>query len=251
MPLDRAEVDTEHAVNGIETMTARLKKSTLLFFSFTAAVLMAIGPHPHAQEEDEDAKTDLQPGLVDTDMPRRHVRVWQVADLEANEANRIYELVRGALAKGYASAGLDHLEDYQTFKRYNSSPYLSSAHGKHYLNNYANETARKYGEYEDAGRLPVGSVLYKDSFSVTESHQNFSVTDTRQIILGPLFIMRKMEPGFNHLTGDWQYIQIQPDGALLGITGGEGADRVEYCIGCHLSREEYDHLFFIPADHRL
>ena len=231
-------------------MTARLFTPGLFVFSLTIALIMFPDQPLSAQEKEEDEEIQLQRSAENGDTPRRHVRIWQVADLEPAEATRIYELIRGALAKGYASADLEGVNDYQRFQRYNSAPYLSSAHGKHYLNNYANKTAHQYGKFEDAGKLPVGSVLFKDSFSVTESHQNFSVTDSRQIVLGPLFIMRKMEAGFNHLTGDWQYIQIQPDGTLLGITGGKGADRVEYCIGCHLSREEYDHLYFIPTAHR-
>lgn len=230
-------------------MIARLLQ-IVLFFSFTAALFALLGPLLKAQDRDEDAEVGVTRDEEDSGLPKRHVRAWQVADLPPNEASRIYDLVRGALAKAYASSGIDGIENYQGLKRYNTAPYVSSAHGKHYLNNYANDTARLYGQFEKAGKLPVGSVLYKDSFSVTQSHQDFSASESRQIMLGPLFIMRKMEPGFSHLTGDWQYIQIQPDGALLGMTGGEGADRVEYCIGCHLSREEYDHLFFIPVTHR-
>ena len=34
------------------------------------------------------------------------------------------------------------------------------------------------------------------------------------------------------------------------MTGGEGAERVEYCIGCHLAREDLDHLYFVPEERR-
>lgn len=231
-------------------MSARFFRLDLLIISIIAVATLSIGRPLNAQEKDEDMETEIQRNEESADIPRRHIRIWQVADLKPAEANRVYELVRGALAKGYASAGFEGVDGYQMLKRYNKAPYLSSAHGKHYLNNYANETASQYGKFEEAGKLPVGSVLFKDSFSVTESRQDFSVTESRQIVLGPLFIMRKMESGFNHLTGDWQYIQIQPDGTFLGMTGGEGADRVEYCIGCHLSQEEYDHLYFIPRTYR-
>ena len=30
----------------------------------------------------------------------------------------------------------------------------------------------------------------------------------------------------------------------------EDAERVEYCIGCHLAAEHQDHLFFVPEDYR-
>ncbi len=62
--------------------------------------------------------------------------------------------------------------------------------------------------------------------------------------------MEKMAAGFSDDTGDWRYTMIMPDGSLFGVTKGEGAERVEYCIGCHLARERYDHLYFPPEEYR-
>jgi hypothetical protein len=59
-----------------------------------------------------------------------------------------------------------------------------------------------------------------------------------------------MEPGFSNASGDWRYTMIMPDGAVFGVTKGEGAERVEYCIGCHLARERHDHLYFPPESYR-
>ena len=202
-------------------------------------------------EDEEDVEFDVGGPQQQTGAPRRHFRLRQVAHLEPEEANRIYALINGALAKGYGSSGFEDVDKYQSFIRHNKAPYLSSTHGNLYLNNYANQIADNYGEFEQAGELPVGSVIFKDSFSVTEVSQSFSdTTESRQIVLGPLFVMRKMERGFNRVTGDWQYIKIQPDGKVIGMTGGAGAERVEYCIGCHLAREDFDHLYFIPEDYR-
>lgn len=69
-------------------------------------------------------------------------------------------------------------------------PYLSATHGNHYIDKYANQTGRAYG---GGKRLPVGSVIAKDSFSVTE---------TGGILLGPLFVMEKMPAGFSYVSGD-------------------------------------------------
>jgi hypothetical protein len=41
-----------------------------------------------------------------------------------------------------------------------------------------------------------------------------------------------------------------PDGSFFGETNGENAERVEFCIGCHLAREKYDHLYFVPSKFR-
>ena len=173
--------------------------------------------------------------------PRHHFRLRNPADLDAQEAERIYRIVKPALAIGYAASELAETQNYQAWPKFNTAPYLSSTHGNHYINNYANETGRVYGRFEQAGRLPVGSILVKDSFSVTE---------TGGILLGPVFVMEKMPAGFNEITGDWKYKLIQPDGSFLGETKGEGAQRVEYCIACHWAVEKQDHLYFIPEAYR-
>ena len=215
----------------------------------TFGLVLAVGiVDSHAQDDDADTVT-VEP-KEDPSAPNRHFRMRQVVDLEPGEAARLYELVREALAKGYALSGVAGVDGYQGLKRFNATPYLSSTHGNHYLNNYANEIASAYARFEQAGRLPVGSVLFKDSFSIANVQQDFSRTETRQIVLGPLFIMRKMEPGSNSLTGDWQYIQIQPDGHVVGMTRDIGAENVDYCITCHLTREHYDHLYFVPDEFR-
>ncbi len=167
------------------------------------------------------------------DNPRRHYRLRDPELLDAERAREIYAIVREAMRVGYALSGSRVARDYQSWRRYNSAPYLSVSHGNHYLNNYANERALAYGEFEGAGRLPVGAVIAKDSFSVTE---------TGEILLGPLFVMEKMPQGFNYVSGDWKYTMVKPNGTLFGETNGPGAKRVEYCISCHLFRERYDHL---------
>ena len=173
--------------------------------------------------------------------PRRHYRLRDPETLDAERAREIYAIARASMDVGYPLSGLEAARDYQRWRRFNDAPYLSATHGNHYLNNYANETARAYGDYEGAGRLPVGSVIAKDSFAVTESGG---------ILLGPLFIMEKMPQGFNYVSGDWKYILVKADGTLFGETNGPGAERVEYCITCHLARERYDHLYFLPKAFR-
>jgi len=177
----------------------------------------------------------------DIDAPRRHTRIKQSEDLDQDEAARVYQLVKGALARGYGSADTPLIDRYQQLKKFNTMPYRSASHGNHYLNNYANETAEIYGRYEKAGVFPAGSILFKDSFTVAAN---------QEIVLGPMFIMEKMEPGFNPVSADWKYTQVQPTGQILGETNGENSDKVTYCISCHLAREDMDHLFFVPEEVR-
>jgi hypothetical protein len=198
------------------------------------------------------AENTTSPAKSDTDVemstisgepatPRRHSRLRNPQTLDPERAAEIYAIARAGMKVGYALSGLEVARDYQTWRRYNSAPYLSATHGNHYLNNYANEIARTYGDFEGAGRLPVGSVIAKDSFSVTESDG---------ILLGALFIMEKMPQGFSYVSGDWKFTLVKPDGTIFGETNGAGSARVEYCITCHLSRERYDHLYFVPKAFR-
>ncbi|WP_193370515.1 cytochrome P460 family protein [Pelagibius marinus] len=173
--------------------------------------------------------------------PRRHFRVSDPVELSAEEAEEIYLGLRRELARGYAASGDAAAGAYQGWTRFNTAPYGSMTHGRRYVNNYANEIARAYGAPEQAGRFPVGSVIAKDSFVVT---------DTGDIRPGPLFVMEKMPPGFNYVSGDWRYSVVTAAGELAGRTAGAGAERVEFCIACHLAREAQDHLFFVPEAFR-
>ena len=73
------------------------------------------------------------------------------------------------MRKGYVQSDITSIDAYETWERYNTAPYQSSTHGNHLVNNYANAIARNYGQFEKAGKLPVGSVIAKDSFAVTRS----------------------------------------------------------------------------------
>jgi len=190
----------------------------------------------------QQGDVEMSPISGDPDNPRRHFRLRHPAELAHQEAAEIYALISDSLSAGYGRSGLSAVGEYRTWTQANSAPYLSATHGNHYLNNYVNETgAATYTRFEKGGTMPVGTVIAKDSFSVTQS---------RSIVLGPLFVMEKMPAGFNYVTDDWKYLAIQADGTVLGETGAPGAERVEYCIACHLARKQYDHLYFIPPAYR-
>jgi hypothetical protein len=46
------------------------------------------------------------------------------------------------------------------------------------------------------------------------------------------------------------YGQQSSDIEIVGATKGVGGEKVEYCIGCHLTRAQFDHLFFLPEKYR-
>ncbi|MFQ5774636.1 MAG: adenylate/guanylate cyclase domain-containing protein [Kiloniellaceae bacterium] len=175
--------------------------------------------------------------------PGRHFRVARPAELADADALTIYDRILDDMVAVYRKSGNPHAGVYHTWRRYNTVPYLSATHGRRYVNNYANDPAKAYGRFEEAGTLPAGSVLAKDSFEVT---------DRGDVHTGPLSLMEKMQPGFNPEGRDWRYTMILPDGALFGTTNGEGSERVEFCMECHIAAgDEQDHLFFVPARHRV
>ena len=232
-------------------------------------------------------------------------------ELSDAQAVAFYKTHKNAMAKAYKKSGLSYAATYQTWKRYNTVPYISDTHGGRYVNNYANAKASAYGKYEKSGRLPEGAILVKDSFTgVAVNGGNPCAANpcaanpcaanpcaanpcaanpcaanpcaanpcaanpcaanpcaanpcaanpcaatpcaasSSASPIGPLFVMEKMAPGFNAASGDWRYTMALPNGHVLGTTNGKGSDKVEFCIACHATAEDYDHLMFIPEEYR-
>jgi hypothetical protein len=221
-------------------MDTTIVRFSAIFYTFLAvAPILALPATAFAQGADvEMSKISGDPAA-----PRRHFRLVDPAKLPPQQASDIYAIIRQALQGGYARSGNAIAASYQGWRRMNTAPYLSATHGNHYLNNYVNEIgAAAYGRFETAGKLPVGTVIAKDSFSMTRGGE---------ILLGGLFVMEKMPGGFNDVTDDWKYTLIQADGTLFGETNGTGSKRVEYCIACHLARKHQDHLWFLPKPYRV
>ena len=131
---------------------------------------------------------------------------------------------------------------YAKWKRYNKVAYVSETHGNRLVNNYGNRAARNYIRYDKVKRMPVGSVLAKDSFQVQAGGK---------LALGPLFLMEKMARGWYKASGDWKYSMVMPDGTVLGTTRGKGADKVKFCYECHIAAAEKDSIMLLPEEHRV
>ncbi len=160
-------------------------------------------------------------------------------DLTAEEAIAAYKCMLPELQAVYAKSGLAAAKSYGGWASFNVRPYVSDTHGGRYVNNYADKVGDKaYGKFEKAGALPVASVLAKDSFQVDAKGR---------LSVGPLFLMEKMKAGFNASSGDWRYALVGPNGAVIGVTNGQGSKNVEFCAECHAGvGETQDHLFFLP-----
>ncbi|MDA0704295.1 MAG: cytochrome P460 family protein [Proteobacteria bacterium] len=203
-----------------------------------AIVAVSIGT-----EEDLFAGVRVPPPVHgDLDQPPRHIWESDSAEPGPLAAEATYRAMLDSLVAGYAGAGETPAAAYSAWRRFNTAPYPSATHGRRLVNNYVNERgAAEYGRFEQARPMPVGTVIAKDSFVVTEEGRSAA---------GPLFVMEKMADGFNEVSGNWRYNMILPDGALFGVTRGSSAEKVEFCIGCHLAREADDHLYFVPPAFR-
>ena len=169
-------------------------------------------------------------------------------ELNDAEAKAAYNCAKSAMKSGYSKSGLtsatglDIAGSYQAWQRYSTRAYVSDTHGGRYVQNYANTIARNYGKFEKAGRMPVGSVLAKDSFVVRGG----------KVSLGPLFVMEKMPAGFDDEYGNWRYSMVMPTGKVVGTTNGKGSKNVEFCAGCHgLMADTQDSLWFLPKEYRV
>jgi hypothetical protein len=164
-------------------------------------------------------------------------------ELTDAEAVAAYDCLLNDLKVAYAKSGNDIAVSYADWPRYSKQAYVSGTHGGRYVQNYANAKARAYGAYENAGLMPSGSVLAKDSFGVKAGGQ---------VSPGPLFLMEKMNAGFNADTGNWRYTMILPNGSVFGTTGGTGSAKMQFCADCHLSvAPEVDSMLFVPEEYRV
>ncbi len=171
-----------------------------------------------------------------------HVTIENPAELTKEQASKIYDKLKKRMAESYTLAGQSEIKDYQSWTKYNSSPFLSATHGQRFVNNYANKIGHDYGSLKKGQSLPKGTVLAKDSITITADGKTF---------MGAMFVMEKLAKGTNPKTADWRYIMIIPDGSVYGDTLGSEPDQVQYCHTCHKAKAKTDYIFFVPEDYRV
>lgn len=170
-----------------------------------------------------------------------HLKIEKPARISDAELTGIYQKLRDRMVGGYALSKYPAAMGYAKWPRYNTTPYLSETHGNRYINNYANNLSKGYGSLKKGDKLPVGSVLAKDSFTVTAE---------RKVFPGALFVMEKLAADASPDTGNWRYIMVMPDGSLFGDSMGDGADQMTFCHDCHKIKANRDFVFFVPQAYR-
>ena len=173
---------------------------------------------------------------------RRHFKIERPAHLGQADAMALYGNIKEELGRGYAASKDPSAQNFLKWRRYNKAPYRSATHGNRYVNNYANPAAvAGYGKLSPGGQMPAGTVLAKDSFTVTADGGIFG---------GALFLMEKLPPGTNPGSGDWRYLMIMPDGSYFGDSTGANADKMDFCNSCHKAVANKDYMFFVPEAYR-
>ncbi|MCG8508430.1 MAG: cytochrome P460 family protein [Rhodospirillales bacterium] len=155
----------------------------------------------------------------------------------------MYDCLVDEMIAAYDRAGLSTVAGFENWTNVANAPYQSATHGNRYVNNYVNRNgAYRYSEFEDAGLMPAGTVVAKDSFVVNGDGS---------VSVGPLFIMEKVGGGFNEASGNWRYTMVMPNGLIAGMTKGTGAANVQFCNECHEAvAEDQDYMFFLPEENR-
>lgn len=182
------------------------------------------------------------PSIAQEDAETAHIAVENPAALTQEQANQIYQALKQTLADRYAPAKLDLIDNYQSWKRFNSAPYLSATHGQRFVNNYANEHGRDYGQLKPGETYPEGTIFAKDTITVTDQGKNFP---------GAMFVMEKLPVGKSPQTADWRYVMVIPDGSIFGDTTGDEPELVEYCHACHIAKARQDYVFYVPKAFRI
>ena len=165
-----------------------------------------------------------------------------VAELSGAEATAAYNCLKKEMAAAYGKAGLKQVNGYTNWLNIAKEPYQSGTHGGRYVNNYVDSHGDyRYKKFENAGTLPLGTVLAKDSFTATPNGK---------LSVGPLFIMEKMSKGYSNKTGDWKYTMVMPNGKVAGTTKGKGLN-MQFCADCHATvAPELDYILLVPEEYR-
>jgi len=119
---------------------------------------------------------------------------------------------------GHRLAGL-----FEGWSRLDSGPFFSKVHGNRYVAVFAND--RALTTLSAAPDAPITS-------GVAMATPSFSLAEDGTLEPGPLFLLEKMQKGFNTVGGNWRYTVIGPEGDIIGVTKGQHSDDIDFCKDC-------------------
>jgi len=152
--------------------------------------------------------------------------VW---DMSGEEVAAFYDCMKAWMAQCYAQNGHEVGSNYRDWTVSSTRPAVAGPHSNRLLQTFANDiAAEQYLEFETEGvEMPAGSVLAKESFALEDGKG----------VIGPLFIMTKLEEGASPETDDWRY------GGLTN-SGDEMRVSQSFCHDCHVRWEAQDSLAY-------
>ena len=147
-------------------------------------------------------------------------------DLTFEEAQVVYDCIAADLHAGYMKGDkkwipIGYVADYRSWTSANTLPANPGFHGGRFLLTRINDVgAEAYLKFaEENVYIPAGTVIAKESFSVTEDGK---------VQKGPLFIMEKVASGVSPETDDWYYMAVAPNGAPMAVPV------MTACNECHI-----------------
>ena len=174
--------------------------------------------------------------------------------LSAEEAMAAWKcLEKQGMEKAFVGASFPGSIAYRQWPQYSKSPY-TSAHANRFVDdtaeqaiyviNFANETARPYGKYEESGAMPAGAILAKYSMVLTG--------EGGRVELAPAYTMKKLAAGSSPKTLDWAYDMLIPAALKAPGRAVDLAFTQADCAGCHMQYgKETDSMLFMPEEGRV
>lgn len=149
-------------------------------------------------------------------------------DLDEAQIVAFYDCLKDQMAEGYGSQGDAVGSEYRNWTITQTAPGLAGVHGNRLLITYANDiAAEQYLQYAEDITMPVGSVLAKESITLSSKRQAARP--------GPLFIMTKLAEGEAPDADDWLYAGVQPNGKVMNV-------KQSFCHDCHVAYDYQDNL---------
>ncbi|MDF1749610.1 MAG: hypothetical protein P1V34_12135 [Alphaproteobacteria bacterium] len=194
-----------------------LKSRHFLATMTLASTICLSVPAVYAAETMEDApRCVLAPTLLEDGSPAARPGKEQ---LEA-----AYECFEPRLLEGYAHSKHIIARIFGSWERASDYPFIYDQIGDQYLVVYGNE--RAVGEQTTVWldrKLPIGATVVAAGFKVDEQGV---------LSAAPAMIYEKMLNGYTLARGNWRQTQIAPDGDIIGVTNGPGADNLTVCADC-------------------
>lgn len=152
-------------------------------------------------------------------------------DLTEADIASIYDCIGDRMVDAYSQGGDMVAKTYRNWTITGTRHGVAGAHGNRLLLTYANDiAAEQYLKFAEEGVVMlVGSRLAKESIKINKKKN--------AAVVGPLFIMTKLETGAAPETSDWLYGGIQPNGKPLKF-------KQSFCHDCHQSWEDQDFLAY-------